>query len=94
MLVTTGADGQTCVWDMALERDAEEEAALGPELGGENNAELPSDVPAQLLVRGGRGVDAAALGVWLHAAPRWAPGAGSAGLSALVRARRMPDCRA
>jgi len=49
MLVTTGQDGQTCVWDMALERDAEEEAALSAQIGGENNASMPDDVPAQLL---------------------------------------------
>ena len=34
---------------MALERDAEEEAALSHKLGGERNAMLPEDVPAQLL---------------------------------------------
>lgn len=41
--------GQVAVWDLALERDPEEEAQLGPELGGERNAELPEDVPPQLL---------------------------------------------
>ncbi len=35
----------TQVWDLALERDAEEEAALAPA----NNAQAPEDLPAQLL---------------------------------------------
>lgn len=34
---------------MALERDPEEEAQLGPEVGGPRNAQLPEDVPPQLL---------------------------------------------
>ncbi len=33
------------VWDLALERDPEEEAALAPE----GNAAAPEDLPAQLL---------------------------------------------
>ncbi|CAG9461547.1 unnamed protein product [Pedinophyceae sp. YPF-701] len=49
MLLTCGEDDQLCVWDLALERDPEEEAAMAAELGGERNAELPEDVPPQLL---------------------------------------------
>lgn len=51
MLTTTGADGQLCVWDLALERDPEEEMNLGEE----SNAETPEDLPPQLLfVHGGQ----------------------------------------
>ena len=49
VLVSCGAENQVCIWDMALERDAEEEAALSREIGGEMNADLPDDIPAQLL---------------------------------------------
>lgn len=45
MLLSTSEDGQTAVWDLALERDPEEEAALAPE----SNAALPQDLPPQLL---------------------------------------------
>ena len=48
-LVTAGADGQILCWDVALEADPEEEAALGPEVGGRDNAAAPADAPAQLL---------------------------------------------
>jgi ribosome assembly protein RRB1 len=37
------------VWDLALERDPEEEAQLAGEVGGKHNALLPEDVPPQLL---------------------------------------------
>ena len=51
MLATTGADGQLAVWDLALERDPEEEAALAPE----SNALAPDNLPPQLLfVHGGQ----------------------------------------
>lgn len=51
MLTTTGADGQLCVWDLALERDPEEEMNLGEA----SNAESPEDLPPQLLfVHGGQ----------------------------------------
>ena len=39
------ADNQLAVWDLALERDPEEEAALAPE----GNALAPADLPPQLL---------------------------------------------
>lgn len=45
MLLTTSEDGQTAVWDLALERDPEEEAALAPA----NNAAIPDELPPQLL---------------------------------------------
>jgi ribosome assembly protein RRB1 len=45
MLTTTSADGQLAVWDLALERDPEEEAALAASM----NAASPDDLPAQLL---------------------------------------------
>lgn len=45
MLLSTGEDGQTAVWDLALERDPEEEAALAPE----TNAAVPDELPPQLL---------------------------------------------
>ena len=42
---------QLAVWDLALERDPEEEAALAPE----TNALAPENLPAQLLfVHGGQ----------------------------------------
>ncbi|KAG2490584.1 hypothetical protein HYH03_010978 [Edaphochlamys debaryana] len=45
MLASGGADNQLAVWDLALERDPEEEAALA----AEGNAAAPEDLPAQLL---------------------------------------------
>lgn len=45
MLTTTSADGQLAVWDLALERDPEEEAALAATM----DAASPDDLPAQLL---------------------------------------------
>ena len=45
MLCTTSSDGTLGVWDLALERDPEEEAALAPE----SNVAAPEDLPAQLL---------------------------------------------
>ncbi len=45
MLATSSADGQLAVWDLAVERDPEEEAALAASM----NAASPEDVPAQLL---------------------------------------------
>jgi ribosome assembly protein RRB1 len=36
---------QVCCWDLALERDPEEEAALAPE----GNAALQEELPSQLL---------------------------------------------
>lgn len=51
MLTTTGADGQLCVWDLALERDPEEEMKLSEA----SNADSPEDLPPQLLfVHGGQ----------------------------------------
>lgn len=45
MLLTTSADGQLAVWDLALERDPEEEAALAVSI----IAASPDDLPPQLL---------------------------------------------
>jgi hypothetical protein len=45
MLSTTSEDGQLAVWDLALERDPEEEAALAASM----NAASPNDLPPQLL---------------------------------------------
>ena len=45
MLATSSADGQLAVWDLAVERDPEEEAALAASM----NAASPEDIPAQLL---------------------------------------------
>jgi ribosome assembly protein RRB1 len=45
MLATSSADGQLAVWDLAVERDPEEEAALAAHM----NAASPEDLPAQLL---------------------------------------------
>ena len=45
MLLPTSEEGQTAVWDLALERDPEEEAALAPA----ENAAVPDELPAQLL---------------------------------------------
>lgn len=45
MLCTASSDGQVAAWDLALERDPEEEAALAAHM----NAASPDDVPPQLL---------------------------------------------
>lgn len=45
MLSTTSADNTCGIWDLALERDPEEEAALAPD----TNVSAPEDLPAQLL---------------------------------------------
>ncbi|KAK9811267.1 hypothetical protein WJX72_000900 [[Myrmecia] bisecta] len=45
MLATTSADGQLAVWDLALERDPEEEASLA----ASGSAQAPEDLPPQLL---------------------------------------------
>ena len=45
MLSTTSSDGQLALWDLALERDPEEEAALAAHM----NAASPDDLPPQLL---------------------------------------------
>ncbi len=45
VLATASADGQLAVWDLALERDPEEEAALAAHM----NAASPEDLPPQLL---------------------------------------------
>ena len=51
MLSTTSADGQLCCWDLAVERDPEEEMLMADK----NNANVPSDIPPQLLfVHGGQ----------------------------------------
>ena len=44
VLLTTGGDDTTCVWDLALERDPDEEAALGA-----GPVAPPPDLPPQLL---------------------------------------------
>lgn len=45
VLCTTSADDTAAVWDLALERDPEEEASMAPD----TNAAAPADLPAQLL---------------------------------------------
>ncbi len=45
MLATSSADGQLAVWDLALERDPEEEASLA----ATGSAQAPADLPPQLL---------------------------------------------
>lgn len=45
ILATCGSDDQLAVWDLALERDPEEEAALA----ATTNAAAPADLPPQLL---------------------------------------------
>ena len=45
MLSTTSSDDTLAIWDLALERDPEEEAALAPD----TNVAAPEDLPAQLL---------------------------------------------
>lgn len=45
MLLTTSSDDTLGVWDLALERDPEEEAALAPE----GNVAAPDGLPPQLL---------------------------------------------
>ena len=50
MLATTSADNQTIVWDLALERDPEEEAAMAADMEAMgSNAAAPADIPPQLL---------------------------------------------
>lgn len=46
MLATGSADHTVCVWDLAVERDAEEEAAA---MAAEDNAVAPEDLPPQLM---------------------------------------------
>lgn len=51
MLATTSSDNQLCVWDLALERDPEEEV----QLADGTNAEAADDLPPQLLfIHGGQ----------------------------------------
>ena len=45
MLSTTSSDDTLGIWDLALERDPEEEAALAPD----SNVAAPEDLPPQLL---------------------------------------------
>ena len=49
MLATTSADGRLCCWDLAVERDPEEEVNLADS----SNANAPSDLPPQLLFEHG-----------------------------------------
>lgn len=49
MLLTTGEDHQLAVWDLALERDPEEEAALGAGTAAVMTGEVEEALPAQLL---------------------------------------------
>ena len=46
VLLTTGGDDATAVWDLALERDPDEEACLGASAGP---VAAPADLPPQLL---------------------------------------------
>lgn len=46
MLASSSADNTVCVWDLAVERDAEEEAAA---LAAKDNALPPEDLPPQLM---------------------------------------------
>ena len=46
MLATASADHTVCVWDLAVERDAEEEAAA---MAAGDNAVAPEDLPPQLM---------------------------------------------
>lgn len=45
MLATGSADGTVGIWDLSVERDPEEEQALG----SNSNAAAPKDLPPQLL---------------------------------------------
>ena len=45
VLATGSADGTVGIWDLSVERDPEEEAALGQQ----GNAAAPADLPPQLL---------------------------------------------
>jgi ribosome assembly protein RRB1 len=47
MLLSAASDNTVCVWDLAVERDAEEEAQAMAE--NESNAEIPDDLPPQLM---------------------------------------------
>jgi len=49
MLLTTGEDHQLAVWDLALERDPEEEATLGAGTAAVMTGEVEEALPAQLL---------------------------------------------
>jgi ribosome assembly protein RRB1 len=49
MLLTTGEDHQLALWDLALERDPEEEAALGAGTAAVMTGEVEEALPAQLL---------------------------------------------
>ncbi len=46
MLATASADNSVCFWDLAVERDAEEEAAA---MATGANARAPEDLPPQLM---------------------------------------------
>jgi ribosome assembly protein RRB1 len=46
MLASSSADNTVCVWDLAVERDAEEEAAA---MMAKDNAVAPDDIPPQLM---------------------------------------------
>jgi ribosome assembly protein RRB1 len=46
MLATASSDHTVCVWDLAVERDAEEEAAA---MAAADNAVAPDDLPPQLM---------------------------------------------
>ena len=46
MIASASADHTVCVWDLAVERDAEEEAAA---MAAEGNAIAPDDLPPQLM---------------------------------------------
>ena len=47
MLLSAASDNTVCIWDLAVERDAEEEAQAMAE--NESNAEIPDDLPPQLM---------------------------------------------
>ncbi len=58
-LATTAADNQLAVWDLALERDPEEEMAMALD----TNAAVPEDIPPQLMFVHAGQVD---MKVWGH----------------------------
>ena len=47
MLLSAASDNTLCIWDLAVERDAEEEAQAM--LENDSNAEIPEDLPPQLM---------------------------------------------
>ena len=47
MLLSAASDNTVCIWDLAVERDAEEEAQAMAE--NESNAEIPDNLPPQLM---------------------------------------------